>query len=170
MAAQFEWDAAKAADNVQNHRVSFEAATVFGDPLGRIFDDPDHSQAERRELLISHSTGNHVLVVSFTERAPIASSAHDEPRSVNAMTTKRTARTRKSTSRDLRGDYAFDYGKSRPNRFAGRMSGEVLAVVLEPDVARVFDSARRVNQALRSVIATMSHHTKKTGTARRKAG
>jgi uncharacterized DUF497 family protein len=70
MATQFEWDAAKAADNVQKHRVSFEeAATVFGDPLGRIFDDPDHSQAEHRELLIGHSTRNHVLVVSFTERA-----------------------------------------------------------------------------------------------------
>lgn len=70
MAAQFEWDAAKAADNVRKHRVSFEeAATVFGDSLGRIFDDPDHSQAEHRELLIGCSAQNRIVIVSFTERA-----------------------------------------------------------------------------------------------------
>lgn len=71
MAAQFEWDAAKATSNVRKHRVDFEeAATVFGDPLARIFDDPDHSEAEHRELLIGRSDRNRVLVVSFTERAP----------------------------------------------------------------------------------------------------
>ena len=71
MAAQFEWDAAKAARNVRAHHVSFqEAATVFGDTLGRIFDDPDHSEAEHRELLVGRSARNRVLVVSFTERAP----------------------------------------------------------------------------------------------------
>jgi uncharacterized DUF497 family protein len=47
MAAQFEWDAAKATSNVRKHRVDFEeAATVFGDPLARIFDDPDHSERQ----------------------------------------------------------------------------------------------------------------------------
>ena len=86
------------------------------------------------------------------------------------MTTKRTVRTRRSKPGDLRREYTFDYGKSRANRFADRMSGDVIAVVLEPDVARVFDNARRVNQALRSVIATMPHQGKKTGTARRKVG
>jgi len=69
MAAQFEWDAAKAADNIRKHRVDFEeAATVFGDSVGRIFDDPDHSQAQSRELLIGRSARNRVLIVSFTER------------------------------------------------------------------------------------------------------
>ena len=34
---EFEWDPRKAAENLVKHRVSFEeAATVFGDPLGRI--------------------------------------------------------------------------------------------------------------------------------------
>lgn len=69
MFAQFEWDVAKAAANARKHGVSFEeAATVFGDSLGRIFDDPDHSQAEARELLIGRSARNRVLIVSFTER------------------------------------------------------------------------------------------------------
>ena|ERR1043166_5000034 len=50
---QFEWDAGKADANIKKHRVSFEeAVTVFSDPLARIFDDPDHSLEEKRELII----------------------------------------------------------------------------------------------------------------------
>ena len=69
MSASFEWDEAKAQANQQKHGVSFEeAATVFANPLAAIFDDPDHSQDERREILVGHSDRNRVLVVSFTER------------------------------------------------------------------------------------------------------
>jgi uncharacterized DUF497 family protein len=68
-APEFEWDAAKERDNVKKHAVSFqEALTVFADPLARIFDDPDHSQEEPRELVIGHSAKQRLLVVSFTER------------------------------------------------------------------------------------------------------
>jgi uncharacterized protein len=42
--------------------------TVFADPLANIFDDPDHSGNERRELIIGHSAGQRLLVVSFTDR------------------------------------------------------------------------------------------------------
>ena len=60
---------AKAAENVENHGVAFdEALTVFVNPLASIFDDPDHSADERRELIIGHSAGQRLLVVSFTER------------------------------------------------------------------------------------------------------
>ena len=45
-----------------------EAATVFGDPLARIHDDPDHSVGEHREFIIGHSTSHRLLLVSFTER------------------------------------------------------------------------------------------------------
>jgi len=69
MAAQFEWDARKASDNLRKHSVGFEEAlTVFADPLARVFDDPDHSKDERRELIIGHSAAQRLLVVSFTER------------------------------------------------------------------------------------------------------
>jgi len=69
MSQQFEWDATKAADNLKNHAVGFdEALTVFADPLARIFDDPDHSDDERREIIIGHSTAQRLLVVGFTER------------------------------------------------------------------------------------------------------
>lgn len=68
-APEFEWDAAKERDNVKKHDVSFqEALTVFADPLARIFDDPDHSKEEPRELIIGHSAKQRLLVVSFTER------------------------------------------------------------------------------------------------------
>ncbi len=41
----FEWDLRKAAENRRKHGVSFEEALpVFGDPLARIFDDPDPLQ------------------------------------------------------------------------------------------------------------------------------
>jgi hypothetical protein len=69
MTPEFEWDAQKAAENFKNHGVAFdEAVTVFADPLANIFDDPDHSDDERRELIIGHSAEQHLLVVSFTER------------------------------------------------------------------------------------------------------
>ena len=54
---------------------------------------------------------------------------------------------------EMRPEYHFDYTKSRPNRFAAKMAGGVVAVVLEPDVAAVFHSAEAVNALLRSVIA-----------------
>jgi uncharacterized DUF497 family protein len=69
MTPEFEWDADKAKQNVKKHRIAFEEAlTVFADPLASIFDDPDHSDHERRELIIGHSARQRLLVVSFTER------------------------------------------------------------------------------------------------------
>ena len=69
MDPRFEWDRRKATVNETKHGVSFEEAlTVFSDPLGRIFDDPDHSSAEAREIVVGHSNKQRLLVVSFTER------------------------------------------------------------------------------------------------------
>ena len=65
---QFIWHPAKALSNLRKHGVSFEeATTVFGDPLARIFDDPDHSLEEQREIIIGQSTQGRLLLVSFTE-------------------------------------------------------------------------------------------------------
>ena len=58
-------------------------------------------------------------------------------------------------SDDPRAEYALDYSQSRPNRFAACMSGGAVAVVLDPDVAAVFDTSESVNRLLRSVIAAM---------------
>ena len=68
---EFEWDRAKARENLKKHGVAFdEALTVFADPLARIFDDPDHSESEQRELIVGHSVQQRLLVVSFTDRQP----------------------------------------------------------------------------------------------------
>ena len=65
---RFEWDARKAASNRAKHKVSFdEAVTVFGDPLGRIIDDPRHSETEPRSVLLGQSRRHRLLVVLFTE-------------------------------------------------------------------------------------------------------
>lgn len=69
MAPEFEWDAEKAEENLKKHGVAFgEALTVFADPLANLFDDPDHSVEERRELIIGHSAKQRLLIVSFTDR------------------------------------------------------------------------------------------------------
>jgi hypothetical protein len=55
----------------------------------------------------------------------------------------------------LRSEYRFDYSKSKPNRFASKMSEGTVAVVLEPDVAAVFRSSEIVNALLRSIISAL---------------
>lgn len=71
MGYQFEWDPKKAASNVKKHGVDFqEAATVFGDPLAVLREDPDHSIGEMRYLLLGTSTRERLLVVAFAERSP----------------------------------------------------------------------------------------------------
>lgn len=69
MGLRFEWDDGKARLNRRDHGVGFEeAATVFVDPLGRIFDDEAHSAEEEREILIGHSSEDRLLLICFTER------------------------------------------------------------------------------------------------------
>ena len=70
------------------------------------------------------------------------------------MTTNK-ASTRPDSPDDLRAEYDLDYAQSRPNRFASRQSGSVVAVVLEPDVAAVFGTSESVNRALRAVISAL---------------
>ncbi|MGA2272469.1 MAG: BrnT family toxin [Bryobacteraceae bacterium] len=68
MSLVFEWDPRKARSNDRKHRVSFaEAASVFSDPMARVFPDEEHSAEESREIAIGHSTAKHLLIVSFTE-------------------------------------------------------------------------------------------------------
>ena len=69
---QFEWDIAKASENLAKHGVSFEeAATVFRDVLSVTGADPDHSVAEERFIIYGASTSGRLLVVAHTERGDI---------------------------------------------------------------------------------------------------
>jgi uncharacterized protein len=68
---EFEWASEKAAANRQKHGVAFdEAISVFRDPLAMLQPDPDHSDEERRYLVLGMSDRRRLLVVSFAERPP----------------------------------------------------------------------------------------------------
>jgi hypothetical protein len=56
---------------------------------------------------------------------------------------------------ELAPEYRFDYRKAKPNRFAKRTRPESIAVLLDPDVAEVFETGRAVNAVLRALITTM---------------
>ena len=69
---EFEWDLRKAAANLAKHGVSFgEAATVFGDPLGRIVSDPRHSSDEERFVMLGLSQERRLLAVMYVDRREV---------------------------------------------------------------------------------------------------
>ena len=63
--------------------------------------------------------------------------------------------------KDMRAEYHFDYSKARPNRFAGKVEPATVVVVLDPDVAEVFQTPEAVNAVLRALIATMPRPAKR---------
>jgi hypothetical protein len=77
---------------------------------------------------------------------------------------KNISQSKVKTKREsgLRAEYRFDYSKSKPNRFAARIQPGAIAVLLDPDVARVFTSAETVNGVLRAIVAAMPRRGKRT--------
>jgi uncharacterized DUF497 family protein len=66
---RFEWDPRKNRVNLRRHRVSFEeAATAFYDERAILIDDPDHSEAEDRFVLLGLSSSLRLLVVCHCYR------------------------------------------------------------------------------------------------------
>lgn len=66
---QFEWDSKKAKLNSVEHGVSFEEAkTVWNDFFNIDLFDDEHSEGERRFLMVGESAQNRLLIVSYTER------------------------------------------------------------------------------------------------------
>ena len=83
---RFEWDPRKAGANLRKHGVSFdEALSVFDDPLGITYPDPDHSDDERRFVTFGYSSSDRLLVVSHSERG-------DTSRLINARPAARNER------------------------------------------------------------------------------
>jgi len=65
----FSWDVRKAQANYDKHGVSFEeAATVFADPTGLDFEDPDHSWRASRSKRLGKSTDGRILLLVYTVR------------------------------------------------------------------------------------------------------
>ena len=87
---RFEWDPHKDAANQRKHRISFEEAqSVFADEHGLLLDDPAHSTAEDRFILLGLSARFRVLVVVHAYRA-----ADDLIRIISARRATRTERAR----------------------------------------------------------------------------
>ncbi len=69
MKLAFEWDEAKARENLKKHKVGFdEGKTIFNDPFLLTFPDIDTSDAEERYVNIGLSVRDRVLVLIHTER------------------------------------------------------------------------------------------------------
>lgn len=69
MKLAFEWDEAKARENLKKHKVSFEEGkTIFNDPFLLTFPDIHTSDAEERYVNIGLSIRDRVLVLIHTER------------------------------------------------------------------------------------------------------
>lgn len=56
---------------------------------------------------------------------------------------------------ELQSEYQFDYVKAKPNRFAARLQKGGRLVVLEPEVAEVFEGSESVNAVLKALLKTM---------------
>ncbi len=66
---QYEWDKEKELTNLKKHGVSFEEAeTVWRDFFNIDLFDDEHSEGERRFLMVGESEQNRLLIVSYTER------------------------------------------------------------------------------------------------------
>lgn len=65
---RFQYDPAKAAENLKNHQVSFaDAAGVLEDPLAITVEDPD-AEGEKRFVTVGLGSAGELLVVVWTER------------------------------------------------------------------------------------------------------
>jgi hypothetical protein len=84
---------------------------------------------------------------------------------MSAKTTKRGKAGRVGNAvGEMKAEYRFDYSKSKPNRFVSQLRRGAVAVVLDPDVAKVFKDPKRVNAFLRAAIAaTEKPRTRRTG-------
>jgi hypothetical protein len=74
---------------------------------------------------------------------------------------KPSTKTRLNKSEDMLPEYTFDYGKAKPNRFAGRISKERVVVLLDPEVSEVFTTPESVNTVLRALITVMPPTSKR---------
>ena len=67
---RFEWDERKATVNAKKHGVSFEEArSAFYDERARLIEDPDHSGAEERFILLGLSSSLRLLLVCHCYRS-----------------------------------------------------------------------------------------------------
>ena len=76
------------------------------------------------------------------EKSGFALSAPDAPQGEKQRHCENTSPTKARTKQpdELAPEYRFEYGNAKPNRFAKRLRPESIAVLLDPDVAQVFET------------------------------
>src|SRR5438093_13624270 len=90
------------------------------------------------------------------------SSAPDERPALNGRTMKKQSRRRRSEEKDtLRPEY--DFSKGVRGKHATKYAAGTNVVVLQPDVARDFRTAKEVNETLRAVSKMLQQHRKRSG-------
>ncbi len=69
MQYNFEWDPAKAKENLRKHKISFErAAQVFRDPYMISIEDEEHDEEEDRWVTLGRDKDTVILIVIHTFR------------------------------------------------------------------------------------------------------
>ena len=61
----------------------------------------------------------------------------------------------------------YDFSRAAPNKYASRYAAGSAVVVLEPDVASAFPSAREANEALRALAGIVQKHRSRRPAPRR---
>jgi uncharacterized DUF497 family protein len=145
----FTWDSRKAAANRKKHGVTFEeATTVFGDPLSITIPEPVHSLDEIRFIIVGRSQAQRLLVVVHVERG-------DRIRIISA----RSARRKGAVVAEMMKEY--DFSRGIRGKYARRFAPGSRAVVLDPDVGRVFPDSKSVNEVLRALAPVLRRRRRK---------
>ncbi len=158
---EFEWDETKAQTNFVKHGVTFyEAQEIFDDPLSGLLSDPDHSNEEKRSVIIGMTDKNRLLFVSFAERDETIRiiSAREATRKENAM----RINPESDLDDELRPEYNEEDMKNMTRgKYVGRVKRKCPPTVqLEADVVGAFPDAAAVNEALRFLIRVTNQNLK----------
>jgi uncharacterized DUF497 family protein len=167
---EFEWDSRKARTNLAKHKVSYEdAASVFGNPLGRIVADPRHSAVEERLVLLGVSNKRRLPTVMYIEREEaVRIISPDGQRAPRKGTMKRS--TNKGAADRVNADAIlpeYDFKRGAPNKFAPRYASGSGVIVLEPHLAAAFPNSEGANAALRALAGIIRKHSGRQWSSRR---
>lgn len=83
------------------------------------------------------------------------------------MRKKETISGKAATGGELRPEYRFDYRKAKPNRFAAEAVKGGFVVLVDEDIAQVFQTPEAIKDVLRALIATMPPRKNRKSPVRR---
>lgn len=154
MTLRITWDAAKAAENLKKHGVSFdEAREVFRDPLRGVVPDDDHSDDEDRYVAVGITPDDKLLIIFYSHSG-------EDVRLISARRPTRSERRHYMDDRQMIGDEPIEPGDeetmhldwSKMVRGLHYIPWEKGTATLDEDVYSIFRTSEEVNNALRILI------------------